>query len=56
MVEAGCEFMVMEVSEVGQYRIPVDGTFQSGMFNGVWMIKPDLAENQALLHQFIYGE
>ena len=49
-------FMVMEVSEVGQYRIPVDGTFQSGMLNGVWMIKPDLAENQALLHQFIYGE
>lgn len=49
-------FMVMEVSEVGQYRIPVDGTFQSGMFNGIWMIKPDFAQNQALLHQFIYGE
>lgn len=49
-------FMVMEVSEVGQYRIPADGAFQSGTFDGTWMIKPDLAKNQTLLHQFIYED
>ena len=49
-------FMVMEVSEVGQNRIPADGTFQSGMFDNVWMIKPDLEKNREQLHTFIYGE
>ena len=49
-------FMVMEVSEVGQNRVPVDGTFQSGTFSGTWMIKPDLEKNKALLHEYIYGE
>lgn len=49
-------FMVMEVEDVQQYRIPADGTFKSGTFSGTWMIKPDLAKNQQLLHQFIYGE
>lgn len=49
-------FMVMEVEDVQQYRIPADGAFQSGTFSGTWMIKPDLAKNQQLLHQFIYGE
>ena len=48
--------MVMEVSEVGQNRVPVDGTFQSGTFSGTWMIKPDLEKNKALLHEYIYGE
>ena len=49
-------FMVMEVSEVGQNRIPADGTFQSGIFDGIWMIKPDLEKNREQLHTFIYGE
>lgn len=48
--------MVMDVEEVGQLRLPVDGTFESGTFSGVWCIKPDFEKNAQLLHDFIYGE
>lgn len=47
--------MVMEMEDVQQYRIPADGAFKSGTFDGTWMIKADLAKNQELLKQFIYG-
>ena len=43
-----------DMDEIQQYRIPVDGTFQSGMFGGTWCIKPDFEENARLLHDFIY--
>lgn len=49
-------FMVMEVEDVQQYRIPADGAYTSGTFSGTWMIKPNLEKNQELLRQFIYGE
>ena len=48
--------MVMDVEEVAQYRIPVDGTFRSGMYNGVWLIAPNFEQNAELLHEFIYGD
>lgn len=48
--------LVTEVESVGQYRVPVDGTFDSGTFSGTWMIRPNLEKNQQLLHDFIYGE
>ena len=48
--------MVMEIADVGQYRIPADGAFQSGTFSGTWMIKPNFEQNKQLLHEFIYGE
>ena len=48
--------LVMEIDQVGQYRIPADGTFKSGTFSGTWMIKPDFSKNASLLHEFIYGE
>lgn len=48
--------LVMEIDDVEQYRIPEDGTFQSGMFGGTWMIKPDFEKNAELLKEFIYGE
>ena len=48
--------LVMEIDDVEQNRIPVDGTFKSGMFGDTWMIKPDFAKNASLLHDFIYGE
>ena len=47
-------FMVMDVEDVEQFRIPVDGTFESGMFGDVWLIAPDFEQNKALLHDFIY--
>lgn len=48
--------LVMEIDDVEQNRIPVDGTFKSGTFDGTWMIKPDFEKNAELLHDFIYGE
>lgn len=49
-------FMVMEIDEVEQFRVPADGTYQDGMFNGVWLINANFEQNAKLLHEFIYGE
>ena len=49
-------FMVMEIEDVEQFRVPADGTFESGTFDGVWSIRPNLEKNQALLREFIYGK
>lgn len=54
--ELATAFMVMDVEYVEQFRIPADGTFQSGIFDGIWMIRPDFDANKALLKEFIYGE
>ena len=48
--------MAIELNNVEQYRVPVDGTYKSGMFDGMWLIKPDFEANTELLHEFIYGE
>lgn len=48
--------MAMELEEVEQFRIPADGAFYSGMYDGRWLIKPWFKENKELLHEFIYGE
>lgn len=45
-----------ELEDVGQFRVPVDGTFDAGMFGSVWCIKPNFEENKELLREFIYGE
>jgi len=55
MEDLAMAFMVMEIEEVEQFRIPADGAFESGTFDGVWCIRPNLAKNQALLKEFIYG-
>lgn len=47
--------MKLDLNSVGEYRVPVDGTFDSGTFNGVWCIKPDFEKNAKLLKEFIYG-
>jgi LCP family protein required for cell wall assembly len=46
----------LDLSGVEQFRVPVDGTFDSGTFDGVWCIKPDFEKNTRLLHDFVYGE
>lgn len=48
--------MKLDLSTVEQYRVPVDGTFDSGTFNGVWCIKPNFEKNTNLLRSFIYGD
>ena len=52
--ELAMAFMVVDVEEVGQFRIPADGTFEAGMYGDVWRIEPDFELNRALLHAFIY--
>ncbi len=47
--------MKMDLGSVEQFRVPADGTFDSGTFNGVWCIKPNLDKNTQLLREFIYG-
>ena len=49
-------FMTVDIDEVEQYRIPVDGTFRSGMYSGIWLIAPNFEKNRELLHEFIYGD
>ena len=48
--------MKLDMNSVEQYRVPVDGTFDSGTFNGVWCIKPNFEKNTDLLHSFIYED
>lgn len=46
----------LDLDSITQMRLPADGTYDSGTFNGVWCIKPDFEKNTALLHQFIYED
>ena len=48
--------MICEIEDIQRNRIPADGTFESGLIDGVYKIKPDFAQNSALLKAFIYGE
>lgn len=43
----------VEPTTVEQYRIPADGDFKSGTFDGTWMIRPDLPAVQADLAAFL---
>lgn len=54
--ELSTALMIAEVEDIQQNRIPADGTFDSGMFGGTWMIKANFEKNQELLREFIYGE
>lgn len=48
--------MKLDMKNVEQYRVPADGTFESGTYSGVWCIKPNFEKNTNLLHSFIYGD
>lgn len=45
----------LDMSTVGQLRLPADGTFDSGNYDGVWCIKPNFKKNRSILNEFIYG-
>ena len=45
----------LDTATIEQYRIPAVGTFESGMKDGVWSIRPDFEKNKEALHAFIYG-
>jgi len=44
----------LATGRIEEFRVPVDGTFDSGIQNGVWAIRADLAKNTQLLREFIY--
>ena len=46
----------MDLSSVEQLRLPADGTFESGTYDGIWCIKPNFTKNAALLHSVSYGD
>lgn len=48
--------MNTNLDALAELRLPVDGAFTSGTFNGTWCIKPDFEANTEALQQFIYGE
>ena len=48
--------LTVETSQIGQFRVPVDGTYESGTFDGTWMIRADFEANKPLIREFIYGE
>lgn len=44
----------IDLESVEQLRLPADGTYESGTYDGVWCIKPNLEKNAQILHSFIY--
>ena len=56
IVELAKAVLGIEIENVGQYRIPAEGDYDSGTFSGTWMIRPKLEKVKASLKAFIYGE
>ena len=48
--------LAIDIEGIQQLRLPADGTFNSGNYNGTWCIRPNFETNTQLLHDFIYGE
>lgn len=45
----------LDLNSVEQTRLPADGTFESGTYDGIWCIKPNFKKNRTILYDFIYG-
>ncbi len=56
IVELAKAVLGIEIENVGQYRIPAEGDYDSGTFSGTWMIRPKLEKVKSSLKAFIYGE
>ena len=46
--------MKVDLNKLDELRIPVDDTFDAGMYGNTWCIKPDFEANKEALHKFIY--
>lgn len=46
----------MDFDSVDQMRLPVDGYFSSGMYEGTWEIRPDFEANSRLFWDFLARE
>jgi LCP family protein required for cell wall assembly len=56
MISLGITAVQHSGNAIEQYRLPVDGTYQSQTINGMSVLVPDMEENKKLLHEFIHGE
>lgn len=48
--------MSMDLDNIETLRVPVDGTYKSGNFDGVYSIRPDFDANKRAMYDFIYTE
>lgn len=55
VLELAGAVLAIDPAAVGQYRIPAEGDYKSGTFDGTWMIRPDLEKCRATLAEYIYG-
>lgn len=55
IMSIGMAGLNMDLSNVEQLRLPADGTYDSGTFDGIWCIKPNFDKNKKILREFIYG-
>lgn len=46
----------MDLNSIEELRLPADGTYESGTYDGIWCIKPNFEKNTKILKEFIYGE
>ncbi len=55
LLKLGAVGLKADLSDIAQFRIPADNTFESGMKDGTWSIRLDFEQNTQLLYDFIYG-
>ncbi len=56
LIKIGGKIIASNLDTLEELRIPVDGSYKSGTYDGVYSIRPDFEENIAALQNFIYGE
>lgn len=47
--------VMLSGSGIAQFRVPAEGTYESGAQDGIWSIRADLERNSALFREFVYG-
>ncbi len=55
IMSIGMAGLKIDLENVEELRLPADGTYESGEYEGVWSIRPNFGKNKTILHNFIYG-
>ena len=55
IMSIGMAGLKIDLEGVEELRLPADGTYESGEYEGVWCIRPNFGKNKTILHKFIYG-
>ncbi len=56
LIKIGGIIIGSDLDTLKELRIPIDGSYKSGNYNGVYSIRPDFEENITALRKFIYEE